>query len=236
MRRARNRLSAAAAGFTLLEALVSVAVMGIIMGVLVTVTSQWLPNWSRGLLRVQRNEQLAIALDRLVLDLGAAEYVSAREPGKFLFEGDESSVNFIRSTIGPNDRIGLDHVRFSVAADSQGRALVRARAPFVPIAGAGNMVAKRVSFADPVVLLREPNRIVFSYAGLDGVWKDNWQGSLPSAIRLNVLDTLTQRLLPVSTAVRPHVTLSAPSPEQSEVPEQKEVSSQSQVGEASAKQ
>lgn len=218
MRRTHTRWRVATAGFTLLEALVAVAVMGIIMGVLATVTAQWLPNWSRGLLRVQRNEQLATALDRLVLDLGAAEYVSARETGKYLFEGDESSVRFVRTTLGPNDRVGLDYVRFSEATNSLGRALVRARAPFTPLAGDGTVVADRIAFADPVVLLREPYHIVFAYTGLDGVWKNSWRGSLPQAIRLSVLDTSTQRLLPVSTAARPHITLAAPVPEQTETP------------------
>lgn len=219
MKRARTRLRTSA-GFTLLEALVAVALMGIIMGVLATVTAQWLPNWSRGLLRVQRNEQLAIALDRLVLDLGAAEYVSAREPGKWVFEGDEASAIFVRSAVGPNSRGGLEYVRFSEIGGSTGRALVRMRAPFAPLAGDSTVLANRVAFSDPVVLLREPYRIVFAYAGADGVWKKSWRGSLPKMIQLNVLDTLTQRLLPVSTAVHSHVTLAAPAPEQVEEPQQ----------------
>ncbi len=198
----------------------AVALMGIITGVLATVTAQWLPNWSRGLLRVQRNEQLATALDRLVLDLGAMESVSAREPGKWVFEGDESSVSFVRSALGPNSRAGLEYVRFSEVAGSLGRALVRTRAPFFPLAGDATPLANKVAFSDPVVLLRQPYRIVFAYAGLNGVWKDSWQGAPPQLIRMSVLDTLTQRLLPVSTAVRPYVTLAAPAPEQTDAPSQ----------------
>lgn len=218
MRRSHTRLRTTTAGFTMLEALVAVALMGIIVGALAAVTAQWLPNWSRGLLRVQHNEQLAIALDRMVLDLGAAEWVSAREPGKYLFEGDESSVSFVRTALGPNDRVGLDYVRFSEAATGLGRALVRARAPFTPLAGDSAVIARRIAFADPVVLLREPYRILFAYAGLDGVWKGSWHGSLPLAIRLNVFDNSTQRLLAISTAVRPHTTLAAPVPEQTDAP------------------
>src|SRR5262249_61050606 len=81
------------AGFTLFEALVAVALMGLILGALATVTSQWLPNWNRGLARVQRSEQVAIALDRLAADLGAAEHVfpnsKIRRP---LFDGSELAV------------------------------------------------------------------------------------------------------------------------------------------------
>lgn len=229
MRRARARLGTGTEGFTLLEMLVAVALMGIIMWVLATVTAQWLPNWSSGLLRVQRNEQLATALDRLVLDLGAAEYVSAREPGQGLFDGDDSTVTFVRSALGPNDGVGLEYVRISEVANSLGRTLVRARAPFAPFVGDSAVLASRVAFADPVVLLREPYRIVFAYTGLDGIWKNSWHGSLPQAIRLNVLDTSTQRLLSISTAVRPHVTLAAPGPEQTEAPSEPRAGEESKV-------
>src|SRR5262249_46570226 len=135
------------------------------------------------------------------------------EPGGSFFEGDQSSVSFVRTMLGPNDRIGLHYVRYSEAANSVGRALVRTRAPFTP-----PTYDNRNAFADPVVLLQAPYQIVFAYAGLDGVWKNSWQGTLPRAIRLSVLDTSTQRLLPVSTAVRPHITHHAPVPEQAQTP------------------
>src|SRR3569623_1880920 len=55
-------------GFTLLEALIALALMGLIMGALASVTAQWLPSWNRGIIRAQRNEQGAVALDRLTAD------------------------------------------------------------------------------------------------------------------------------------------------------------------------
>ena len=45
-------------GFTLFEALVALALMGLIMGALASVTGQWLPSWNRGIIRAQRNEQV----------------------------------------------------------------------------------------------------------------------------------------------------------------------------------
>ena len=42
------------AGFTLFEALVSVALMSLIVASLSAVTGQWLPNWHRGFGNVQR--------------------------------------------------------------------------------------------------------------------------------------------------------------------------------------
>ena len=46
------------AGFTLFEALVSVALMSLIVASLSAVTGQWVPNWHRGFGNVQRFEFL----------------------------------------------------------------------------------------------------------------------------------------------------------------------------------
>ena len=113
-------------GFTMFEALVAIALMGLIMGALATVTAQWLPNWTRGLVQTQRNEQLAIALDRLAADLSAAEFVSPnRSTSTLLFGGAELAVTFVRSALGPNSRPGLEIVQISEITDSRGPALVR---------------------------------------------------------------------------------------------------------------
>jgi general secretion pathway protein J len=216
------RAHQADAGFTLIEALVAVALMGLIVGALATVTAQWLPNWNRGLLRIQRNEQVAIALDRLVADLSAAEYVSGnRDKNAPLFQGNELGVAFVRSAIGPNSRPGLEIVQIAGTADSNGPILVRTRAPFVPLP-TGDLALDPVPFADPVVLLRAPFRVAFAYAGPEGVWRTTWQGSsgiLPSAVRFTVRDVSAERTLPVSSATMVHVGMGAPQPEQENEPD-----------------
>jgi general secretion pathway protein J len=204
------------AGFTLLEALIAMALMGIIMGALATVTAQWLPNWNRGLVRVQRNEQVAIALDRLVGDVSAAAFVSPnREIKQPLFVGAELAITFVRSALGPNTGSGLEIVRIAETGDSQGRVLVRMRAPFVPLA-IGNPSLEQVRFADPVVLLRAPLHVTFSYAGGDGVWSPTWQpsGGLPAAVRFIARDATAERVLAVSSATRVHVDMAPPDPQE----------------------
>ena len=64
------------AGFSLVEALVSVALMSLIVAALSAVTGQWVPNWNRGFVRVQRLESVDVGLQRLVSDLEAAEFVT----------------------------------------------------------------------------------------------------------------------------------------------------------------
>jgi len=194
----RMRGQTRAAGFTLVEALVATLLMAMILSALATVTAQWLPNWNRGFARVQGIGIAAIAVERLVADISAAEFVPPnRKTDSPLFEGTEQSIVFVRSSIGPNIRAGLDVVQISESADGQGPVLVRSRAPFAP--GSGSV--DQYLFANPVVLLRAPYRLTFSYAGKDGLWKSSWHDAsiLPSTVRLTISDSATGRALPIST-------------------------------------
>ena len=65
-------------GFTLIETIVALALMGLVLSALASITAQWLPNWNRGLGRIQRSEVIGIALQRIGADLAAAEYVSTQ--------------------------------------------------------------------------------------------------------------------------------------------------------------
>jgi general secretion pathway protein J len=204
IRRARIR------GFTLVEALLATALMGAILAAIGTVTAQWLPNWNRGFERVQRIELLAAGLERIVADLAAAEFVTAganiRQP---VFDGTELSVTFLRTALGPNTRPGLELIQIRETAGERGLSTVRTRAPFFPIGRDGFEVQSRP--ADPVVLVRAPYRITFSYAGQDRVWRNVWrgQGELPRAIRVQLRDAATDRTLSVSTATLVHADMPA---------------------------
>lgn len=199
-----THLRSAEAGFTLIEMLIATALSLLVLGTLATVTAQWLPNWNRGFTRVQRTEQLALAMDRIVNDLAAAEFVPPNADTKLpLFDGSELMVTFVRTAVGPNSRIGLELVRFMEIADN-GPVLVRATAPFVPLDADTAAVLR---FSDQVILIRAPYRVVFSYAGPDRVWQTTWRNAneLPSAVRIAVRDTGTGQTLAVSTAVKIHV-------------------------------
>jgi general secretion pathway protein J len=191
------------AGFTLIEVLLATLLMTVILAALATVTSQWLPNWNRGMTRVQRAERLALGLDRLVADLSVAEMVPVNGDAKIpLFEGSELAVTFVRTAVGPTSRPGLEIVRFVEKADDQGLAMVRERAPFAPMP-----TDAQIRFADQVVLIRLPFRVTFSYAGPDQVWQPNWrdQAQLPDKVRIAVRDGATGQLLGVSSATMVHV-------------------------------
>lgn len=195
------------AGFTLLEVLLATLLMTVILGALATVTSQWLPNWNRGMARVQRAEKLAIGLERALADLSVAEMMPLGGNGKrVLFEGNELSVTFVRTAVGPNTRPGLEIIRLIEKADADGLALVRERAPFSPMAADA-----QIRFADQVVLVRAPFRVAFAYAGPDQIWQPTWrdQVQLPSMVRVAVRDAATGQVLAVSSAAIVHVNAAA---------------------------
>jgi len=199
----RECSSVTTAGFTLVEALVATMLMGLILAALAAITAQWLPNWNYGLVRVQRNEQVALGLERVAADLAASEFIStSHESPKPFFDGANQSVTFVRTTLGPSSGPGLEVVRIAETTSDHGLVVVRTRAPFTP--GLDRM---QLAFTNPVVLLRPPYRLSFSYAGLDRNWREDWQqqAQLPSFIRLTVGDAATQRTLSVSTATPIHV-------------------------------
>jgi general secretion pathway protein J len=190
-------------GFTLVEMLIATVLMVFILTALVTVTAQWLPNWNHGMARMERDERFAFTLNRLVEDLAVAEFVPANTTVKTpYFDGSELSVSFVRTAVGPSSRPGLEIVRFQEVADASGPALVRARAPFVPMDANA-----QVRFADPVVLIRSPYRVMFAYAGADDAWQPTWRNAaeLPKRVRITVRDGVTQQRLAVSTAALVHI-------------------------------
>ena len=194
-------------GFTLIETLVSLALMGLVLSALANLTAQWLPNWNRGLERIQRSELIGIALQRIGADLAAAEYVPANRGERHpLFDGSELSVTFVRTALGPNAGPGLDVVRVGETSDRLGLATVRSRSSFRPLPLASSL-SEQLHFGEPVVLLRAPFRLSFAYAGQDRAWKSSWHDSekLPAAIRLTVRDAASERILSISTITPVHV-------------------------------
>lgn len=199
----------ACAGFTLLEVLIAMALIGMILGFLSAITAYWLPNWDRGVARLQRNEQLALALERVAADLGAAEFIpSAVDKKRVLFFGSPDAIILVRTVRAPHAPPGLEFVRLTETPFQDGPALVRMRAPFAPFIGDPDSKVQP-DFTDPVVLLRAPYRLSFAYAGPDDVWEERWVEAqrLPRRIRITVRDVATDHSLAASTVAPVHAEL-----------------------------
>jgi general secretion pathway protein J len=197
-----RRIVSGEGGFTLLEALIAVALMSVLLATLATVTAQWMPAWKAGFDRVQGADLLGLGLDRIAADLAAAEFVSlAGENAPPYFEGTPSSVTFVRSAIGPNASAELEIVRLRETDDARGRVLVRDRVPFEPVT-AEALDAGALEFTNPIVLVRPPFHVAFAFAGPDRIWQETWHDvkQLPNAVRVTVRNAVTDEILPVSTA------------------------------------
>jgi general secretion pathway protein J len=195
------------AGFTLIEALLAILLVGIILGALATVTGQWLPNWSRGMLGLQRVERLAVGMQRMVSDVSGAEMIPTQEdPKTVFFDGTQHAVTFVRGAVGPNAQPGLEIISLAETVDDQGLAMIRQQAPFVPMSPDA-----RIRFVGPVVLVQAPFRVYFSYSGPDGIWQKDWQGQpqLPQRIQIDIRDTSTGRRTSFSEAGLVRVNASA---------------------------
>ncbi|MCI0467187.1 MAG: general secretion pathway protein GspJ [Beijerinckiaceae bacterium] len=197
------RLWAGASGFSLLEALIAVALTGFVLTMLSKSATQWMQSWKAGFSRTQNAALLGLGLDRIAADVAAAEFVSpGKEAARPLFLGRPYSVTFIRSAIGPNTLRGLEVIRLAEMEDARGRVLVRTRAPYTPAVTESAIEAGSIGFTDPVVLVRPPFRVSFAFAGDDRVWRDSWLGAvrLPDAVRIAVQLTETGEILPVTAA------------------------------------
>ncbi len=189
-----------ASGFSLIEALAAVALTATILIAVSAIAGQWLPTWNRGFVNLQQADLLEIGIERIAEDVSAAEYVtpSADRPMP-LFEGDTTSVTFVRSAAGPDAYPHLEIVRIAQGQGDRGSAIVRTRQRFAP--------QSPLALGDPVALIPPPLRVSFAYAGPDRVWVATWRGQqrLPDAVRIEVRDA-ANRVLAASTAVRLKVT------------------------------
>lgn len=203
----RRKRPGATAGFSLIETLAALALAGLAMGTVGTITAQWFPTWNAGFSKLQKTDLVATALDRVAIDLAAAEFLSPDplQPEPF-FDGAPGAVTFVRRTLGPSSPPGLEVVRVTEGADAHGNGLLRARLPFTPalknVSAGGDL-----PFDGSAFVLRGSARWMFAYRGRDGVWRDRWTDArrLPALIRVSVSDS-AGRPVAFATTVRLHVT------------------------------
>lgn len=200
----RPRARAACAGFSIVEGLVALVLTGLILSGLSILVSQWMPRWNHGFHKAQRTDLYAVALDRIAADLTEARYVtgSARDNNLF-FSGEAEAMTFVRPTLDPGAKPGLEVVRIATVADKTGVRIVRRQARFSPLPP-GVLAAQDLAFTSTGVLLRANARVAFSYADPEGRWRGQWDDpvTLPARVRIELRDLATGApLAPPTTAV-----------------------------------
>lgn len=184
----------ARAGFTLLEAVVSLAIAAAILSGIAMVAAQALRNWDRGSGTIAAMEMLTSGLARLGTDLSLA--LPVRPPGsensKILFQGEETKLMFVAATgFGAGNR-GVELLTVEVVPDGEGNALVRKRGP---IASLGTQQT------DPVVLIRGRATPRFAYRDEAGVRTTVWAGksTLPASVEVEIIGASGMPIFPVPT-------------------------------------
>jgi type II secretion system protein J len=191
-----SRSAKSRAGFTLIETLAALAITATIILSTGALLYQNVFFFDRGTRNVDRSEQLALAVDALTRDFGAARFVLQRDAGaaKAVFTGTPESEDGVAKILfitgggreaGPQ---GEEVVSLTVEQGDEQTQLVRRRVPWL----GPRMHLEDVQPRDPVILLKGKFFISFGFSELtkEGkiVWHDRWTGEngLPRSVRLNV--------------------------------------------------
>lgn len=184
------------AGFSLLEAMVALAIASLILSAIAVLGAQMMRNWMRGQDTIAALEMLQRGLGRLETDLSLA--IPMRPPGsegsELLFAGDATSITFPAATgFGAGNR-GLELLAVKVTPEEDGVALVRRRGP---VANLGTVLG------DPVALLHGRMTMSFSYRDDTGQVVAAWANrpAMPSAVLVTLLGASGVSLFPAPLVI-----------------------------------
>ena len=186
------------AGFTLLELLIALSIVGVLLVIAFGGLRMGIMAWTRGEDRAdvqQRARGLSQILVRAVG--GAYPYQGVIVEGgekRIFFNGAEQRVEFVTQTPALPSGVpaAFTAVVIALEDDAQGRALV-VRQRILP---------NREPFKEATVALRDPTvqGLELRYLNADGSWTDSWdvdtEKKLPSAIRIRVSTLRGDRLEP----------------------------------------
>jgi general secretion pathway protein J len=187
--------------------MLALALTGVMVSAIAVFAGQWMTSWRAGFAQLQATDLLSLGLERLSADISSAQYAEVnggQEPTLFL--GDTKSLIFVRRSPAPDTLGRMEVVRIAQTSDARGAALIRSRAPYIPLAP-GTPISS-LHFTDPVALIRAPFVVSFAYADATRVWRDGWSlnKALPAAVRVTVRTVGHAEVISASTAISLHVT------------------------------
>ena len=111
-------------GFTLLELIVSLTILGVIVTIVLGAMRIGVRAWEKGEGDIENQQRCRIVLDRIGQQM-ASMVVPADAPqaeaAKFFLKGDVASVEFVsRISLMPENRSGLVYVKYEVRTDGKG--------------------------------------------------------------------------------------------------------------------
>ena len=192
----RGNVRARTAGFTLLELMIALSIVGVLLAIAFGGLRMGIVAWSRGEERAE-TQQHDRGLSQIMVRTVGAAYPYRASTGettekRLLFRGQEHRVQFVSQApaFPAPVPVAFTAVVIALEDDAQGRALV-VRQQVMP---------NRDPFDKATVVLRDPTiqDLEFQYLAGEGNWTDTWDSDnekkLPSAIRIRFATMKGDRL------------------------------------------
>jgi general secretion pathway protein J len=183
-------------GFTLMEMLISITILGVILTIIMGGLRIGTRAWETGTRDVESRQRLQIVLTLIKNQLGAAcpENIRKPEVDPYVFRGDDRSMEWIsRVSIVPGNDHGKVYVNYRIIADDGGGwSLTAAEQSLVRLGPDDERFF--VADADFYELISGARRVAFEYLGpsVDGIreWTDIWdpenRDGWPAAVRVSL--------------------------------------------------
>jgi general secretion pathway protein J len=203
---ARTAQRESQAGFTLLEVVIALAIVGALLAIAFGGLRIAQSAWTRGEERAEVHDHARALAGILVRSIaGAFPYrISASDAPEPLvqFDGTADSLSFVTTTapLPVDETIAFTAVRLSVDGGDTPGLVIRERA-----------LPNRDVFTEAAPVLRDPavRSLKFRYLTPSGGWEDTWDGAteqtLPAAVQVTVETTLEGRaaaLPPITVSLR----------------------------------
>ncbi len=191
-----NRKPIAIAGFTLLELMLTMTLLGMVVVVISVALRLGLGAWEKGEKKVEGIQGPRIALDLLKRQISSALPYQVKKGSKafFVFNGANKRLEFVTlAAISPQQKAGILYVRYFIEAEDEGTEHISFFEKDIilidPLA--------ETNFEDPEKwpqLIHGQKNISFKYTGKpkpDGLidWEETWdakvRGKMPSAVKLS---------------------------------------------------
>jgi general secretion pathway protein J len=195
-------------GFTLLELVIALAIVGALLVIAFTGLRVGLAAWSQGEDRAEAHQHLRSVAMVLERSLGAAypyraSLGDAPDP-VLLFKGAEDRLEFVTQAppLPAAIPVAFTAVVIAIERDENGRDGLVIRERVLP---------NRDPFTEAKVVLRDPaiQTLKFRYLTVDGAWQDAWdaenEASMPNAVQVAVSakqGSRTESLPPVTVGLR----------------------------------
>jgi prepilin-type N-terminal cleavage/methylation domain-containing protein len=188
-----TRPARGARGFTLVELLIALAIVGALVAIAFGALRVAVASWRQGEDRAESHQHvrsIALLLGRAVS--GAYPYRASRGQGPdpvVLFAGTETRVEFVTLATPFPGAIPIAFTAVVLSVDDGGEPglVVRQRA-----------LPNRAPFSEAAIVYRDPSVTMLKLAYLDeGGWKDTWDGAeakaTPRAVKITVATSLNGR-------------------------------------------